>query len=225
MRKVQEPKGELGLGLLGDTAEQGSATPTGSATEAVLEASTNRPDDAPDLQFLEGRAISAAGLRMFTHAKVTRDVKVRATAAAIPYLEAQLERYRREVRELSSAAEGDSAEAAVAANRKLINAKRWVGWLSTDLAERKAKPYATARDVHRYIIKPDTDERQCRYCELPGLASEMDDAGSWTEWPQVCMETHRRAHLTMLWRGKTTVRQPCCCSAHISTALMRGPWP
>eukprot|EP01045_Picozoa_sp_COSAG04_P027783 COSAG04_NODE_4141_length_2273_cov_3.089376_1_plen_606_part_10 len=57
---------------------------------------------------------------------------------------------------------------------KLTNARRWLGWLQEDLEKRRKDPYCTGRDVHRYIIKPETDDLQCRYCELPGMAEQKD---------------------------------------------------
>ena len=57
---------------------------------------------------------------------------------------------------------------------QLTNARRWLHWLKEDRKQRKKHDYLTARDVHRYIIKPETDHLQCRYCELPGLAEQKD---------------------------------------------------
>jgi hypothetical protein len=38
--------------------------------------------------------------------------------------------------------------------------------LQSDLKSRKARPYMTTRDVHKYVIKAETDSLQCRYVEL-----------------------------------------------------------
>ena len=44
-----------------------------------------------------------------------------------------------------------------------------------DLAKRRKEPFVTARDVHRYIVKAETDDLLCRYCELPGMAEQKDE--------------------------------------------------
>ena len=38
-----------------------------------------------------------------------------------------------------------------------------------DLQRRDAKPYLTARDVHRLVIVPATEVTMIRYVELPGV--------------------------------------------------------
>eukprot|EP01043_Picozoa_sp_COSAG02_P087291 COSAG02_NODE_24590_length_683_cov_1.101027_1_plen_130_part_01 len=98
----------------------------------------------PNFTDLEGRAVSAAFLRWFSAEKVTQQLKRRATDAAIPYLEGQIQRRKQEIREL------ESMEVVKAHKRqhaiKLTNAERWLGWLCTDLEQRRAEPFVTARD-------------------------------------------------------------------------------
>eukprot|EP01045_Picozoa_sp_COSAG04_P000462 COSAG04_NODE_10_length_43369_cov_4.059025_42_plen_963_part_00 len=136
------------------------------------------PSVQPDFTHLEGRAVSAAFLRWFRAEKVTDELKQRATAAAIPYLEGQIERRTQEIAELQGAksveAVEDSAEGRKRHAIKLTNAKRWLGWLRTDLEQRQTEPFVTARDIHRYIVKAETDDLLCRYCELPGMAEQKD---------------------------------------------------
>ena len=40
------------------------------------------------------------------------------------------------------------------------------------LKKRKRKPYVLAHDVHRCIVKAETYDDMCRYCELPGMAEQ-----------------------------------------------------
>ena len=143
----------------------------GSDTDAV--GNCPQPDRLvpPDFTNLEGRAVSAAFLQWFSAEKVTQQLKRRATDAAIPYLEGQIERRKQEIRELKSMRVAEEHERHAI---KLANAKRWLGWLCTDLEQRRAEPFVTARDVHRYIVKAETDDLLCRYCELPGMAEGKD---------------------------------------------------
>eukprot|EP01046_Picozoa_sp_COSAG06_P024842 COSAG06_NODE_2049_length_7740_cov_9.497579_7_plen_320_part_00 len=152
--------------------------------QASLTANTSNPlspvvqPAGPTFRHLEDRAVSAAFLKKFAAEKVTREIERRATKAAVRYLKAQIGRRQQDVKELvatqKTAAVEDSAGGGKRHAINLTNANRWLGWLQEDLAKRKAKPYVTARDVHRYIIKPETEEHQCRYCDLPGLAEEKD---------------------------------------------------
>ena len=151
--------------------------------QASLTANTSNPlppvqPAGPTFRHLEDRAVSAAFLKKFAAEKVTREIERHATKAAVRYLKAQIGRRQQDVKELvatqKTAAVEDSAGGGKRHAINLTNANRWLGWLQEDLAKRKAKPYVTARDVHRYIIKPETEEHQCRYCDLPGLAEEKD---------------------------------------------------
>jgi hypothetical protein len=211
----------------------------------VLSGSAAAP---PSLQHLEDRAVTAAFLRQFTAEHVTEALATRATAAAVGYLEEQIERRKQEIAELEGmgAAAGGWAFMCIAAATitsdessdsgqkgtlepgaeiealdyrvddggfarikfargrlrrkgwvslesadgtrllqstradgppdpiKLVNCRRWLGWLGDDLQSRRAKSFLTARDVHRYIIKVQTDALRCRYCELPGVAHGLD---------------------------------------------------
>ena len=149
--------------LLADAGRTGTANPLASSTHVV-----SGQQHPPDLTHLEGRAVSAAFLSKFQAEKVTSAVKRRATAAAIPYLEAQIARREQAIKGLQQAgAVEDSDE-----SRKRHEIR--LGWLNEDLAKRKEKPFVPARDVHREIIKPETDGQRCRYCELPGLAEQKD---------------------------------------------------
>jgi hypothetical protein len=157
---------DLALGLLGGGVP-GTANPPTAHTTAT--------NPSPDLTRLEGRAVSAAFLRWFKREKVTQRLREHATHAATPYLEAQIVSRRQEIAELQEAGtEEGSAEGRKRHRNKLTNAKRWLGWLEEDLEKRKREPYVTARDVHRYIVKVETDELMCRYCELPGMAERCD---------------------------------------------------
>jgi hypothetical protein len=70
---------ELEAGLLGASISLAQEPPLGHAD--------NSP---PDFTHLEGRAVSAAFLRWLRAERVTDELKRRATAAAIPYLEAKM---------------------------------------------------------------------------------------------------------------------------------------
>ena len=159
---------------VGLMAESSHAAPFGGATDALGNCAaqmTDRALTAPDFTNLEGRAVSAAFLRWFCAEKVTRQLKRCATDAAIPYLEGQIERRKQEIRELESRGVAERCERHAI---KLTNAERWLGWLHADLEQRRAEPFVTARDVHRYIVKAETDDLLCRYCELPGMAEGKD---------------------------------------------------
>eukprot|EP01048_Picozoa_sp_COSAG05_P004251 COSAG05_NODE_223_length_13640_cov_1551.628979_1_plen_1104_part_00 len=147
----------------------------GLSSDASAPDSTNHP---PDFTHLEGRAVSADFLRRFRLEKVTYELKVRATDAAIPLLNSQIKKRTLEVKALEGTQEvgavEDSEEGRKQHENNLTNAKRWLVWLTEDLAKRKAEPYVTARDVHRYIVKAETDDLLCRYCELPGMAEQKD---------------------------------------------------
>ena len=126
--------------------------------------------------------MSASFLKRFHAEKITDELKRRATAAAIPWLQGQIERRMLEVAELKAAAAEPTQEGRLARATKLTNATRWLGWLIADLKQRRAEPFVTARDVHRYVIKAETDERMCRYCELPGMRTSRDRWDDTRRW-------------------------------------------
>eukprot|EP01048_Picozoa_sp_COSAG05_P018962 COSAG05_NODE_2872_length_2554_cov_2.243585_2_plen_517_part_00 len=115
----------------------------------------------PDFSVLEGRAVSAAFLERFTSERCTAQLMERATAAAIPFLETKIAEYERDVEN----------------NENTESAQQWLKWYRMDLAKRQRAPYLTARDVHRYIIKAATDDRMCRFCELPGVGEGREPPG------------------------------------------------
>jgi hypothetical protein len=122
---------------------------------------------------LEDRGVTAAFLHHFTEEHVTLAVAKRATAAAIPYLAGMIREREAELQELEAGAGGRGREL------RMVIGRRWLRWLQADLAKRKASPYLTARDVHRYIIKGLTDASMLRFCELAGVAEGFDsDTGA-----------------------------------------------
>lgn len=160
---MQGDSSDLASGLLGD--QWGGPAAAVAVSSMLSNLAGNSP--APNFEHLEGRAVTAAFLRKFRSENITPELERRATTAAIPYLGQQILRRENEIRDLllvEAASEGV----------QLKNARRWLEWLQMDLKRRRQKPFVTARDVHRYIIKPATDDKLCRYCELPGLAEARD---------------------------------------------------
>jgi hypothetical protein len=121
---------------------------------------------------IEGRAVSADFLRTFTSEKVVgRDELAReATAAAIAYLEHEIEQVRQELRQFDAqpidAGSLTRQNSARMRQKKKVRAK--LDLLKSDLRQRRKRPFLSTRDVHKLIIKRETDERYCRYVELPG---------------------------------------------------------
>ncbi len=121
---------------------------------------------------IEGRAVSAEFLRMFTREKVVgRDELAReATAAAIAYLEHEIQKVQRELRKFDAqpTAEGGLTRQNSVRMRQKKKVSEKLNLLKSDLRQRRKRPFLSTRDVHKLIIKPETDERYCRYVELPG---------------------------------------------------------
>lgn len=122
---------------------------------------------------IEDRAVSADFLRTFTKEKVLgrHELAREATAAAIKYLEHEIQTVQRELRRFEAATSKVSGgltreNSARLRQRKKLNEK--LDLLKSDLRKRRKRPFLSTRDVHRMIIKPETDERYCRYIELPG---------------------------------------------------------
>lgn len=121
---------------------------------------------------IEGRAVSADFLRTFTKEKVLgRDELAReATTAAIAYLEGEIETVQRDIQQYAPQRRSPGGltreSSARVRQKKKLNEK--LNLLRSDLRQRRKRPFLSTRDVHRMIIKPETDERYCRYVELPG---------------------------------------------------------
>ena len=106
------------------------------------------------VQSFEGRAVTFAFLRRLTDARVTKGMCRQAAKDAITYLEKQDELSPQQRRDLE---------------KRRRTRPTWA-------RRRLAAPYITGRDVHRYIVKAETDDLLCRYCELPGMAEQKDPA-------------------------------------------------
>ena len=141
--------------------------------EALVAMTAGRP--------IEHRAVSAAFLREFTAVHITPQLCKRATDEAIQYLNGQIEEvaaallgsglgsgpdtYSSEQTELTTT----TSTAQRGFSKQKLSAK--LKLLKLDLRRRKSRPYMSTRDVHKYIIKPQTDEQMCRYVELQWVQS------------------------------------------------------
>lgn len=123
---------------------------------------------------IEGRAVSADFLRAFTRKKVVgrEDLAREATAATITFLQGEIQKVKDELRRdhappTTSSPGGLTRESSARMRtKKKLNEK--LSLLKSDLKQRRKRPFLSTRDVHKLIIKPETDERRCRYVELPG---------------------------------------------------------
>jgi hypothetical protein len=131
---------------------------------------------------IEKRAVSATFLREFSATQITPQLCEVATAEAIQYLSQKIKEVAVQLVDLQrqrAAPDSEQAEltrASSAAQRvfsqQKLSAK--LELLNLDMRRRKKRPYMTTRDVHKLIIKVQTDIPMCRYTELPwvrGLSS------------------------------------------------------
>ena len=121
---------------------------------------------------IEARAVSADFLRTFTREKVVGRVELarEATAAAIAYLEREIQTAKEDLRRFDAQPKtrgGLTRESSARVRQKKKVADK-LNLLKSDLRQRRKRPFLSTRDVHKLIIKPETDERYCRYVELPG---------------------------------------------------------
>jgi tetratricopeptide (TPR) repeat protein len=124
-----------------------------------------------------------------TESEVTVDMKVKATDAAILFLQ---QRHGTTDSNPKNESDGlgssDSAPVLRTAssqqagrdmepsNEKSATVDRREYW-RRDLARRHAAPYVSGRDFHRYVIKAKTHDLMCRYIELPGILAATDGDG------------------------------------------------
>jgi hypothetical protein len=143
---------------------------------------------------IEYRACSAAFLRLFTR-KVTPDLKETATIAGIEYLEKDIKKFTDQVKSFNFNGEtligetkttlsvtqpllattfSRSSRLSKDAAKKLEEAKRHLSQRQYDLDERQKRKYMSTRDVHKYIVKKETDAKRCRYLELDEWENKRD---------------------------------------------------
>eukprot|EP01048_Picozoa_sp_COSAG05_P021099 COSAG05_NODE_3781_length_1841_cov_18.398967_1_plen_464_part_01 len=122
---------------------------------------------------IEGRAVSADFLRTFTSSKVLgRDDLARAaTDAAISFLQGEIRNVQQQLKRVDQQSSGPVG-ALTRENSARMRAKKKLteklSLLKADLKKRRKRPFLSTRDVHKLIIKPETDRLRCRYVELPG---------------------------------------------------------
>lgn len=170
---------------------------------------------------IEERAMSAAALRAFTRRCVAAcgaQAQAQATEEGKRHLEgkkaqlsARLEAAEAEVKQLASGqgrggvGGGGFKEAKAAAERL----RRKLQLVEADLAARQGrKPYMTTRDVHKYIIKPETDPLLCRYVELP-------------QWCVV--RDLKSIHQPKGFKGGEMAVHHSCC-ADTESRVLQGEW-
>ena len=141
---------------------------------------------APSIEGIEHRAVSAAFLRRFTSSRVTADRSLarRCKKEGVKFLKDRIKELEEEHAALQarmqrsvvtgSLSRGLSAET-LGSDDKLAQLERRLAQFKFDLSERKARDYMTTRDVHREIVKVETDERCCRYVEQPDWLDAEDD--------------------------------------------------
>lgn len=159
-----------------------------TANGAVVQTIGASPLVIPRNPTIEGRAVSAAFLRAFTDRYVVAhpDLARTATNEALAYLDKQIQEVQNKLTELVSprADAGESASGTVlrrgtsAAIRSKMVLQQKLKVLQEDVAARKRKAFLSTRDVHKYIIKAETDARKCRWVELPGWGDGVDSSGA-----------------------------------------------
>jgi len=141
---------------------------------------------APSIEGIEHRAVSAAFLRRFTSSRVTADRSLarRCKKEGVKFLKGRIKELEAEhaalqTRMQRSVVTGSLSRglsrASLGSDDKLAQLERRLAQFKFDLSERKARDYMTTRDVHREIVKVETDERRCRYVEQPDWIDAEDD--------------------------------------------------
>jgi hypothetical protein len=161
---------------------------------------------------IESRGLSAKALRIFTDSLVPGEHLQAANDAAVAFLQRRRAELRQQADELIDVvdAEEDPGSNTVDTRAKLDMTMRSFSLVEADLKCRREQPYMTTRDVHKYIIKPATDARLCRFVELSEWAAGLDNGGrsfvglsdyfvshSWdTGWLELleAIEAHQAAH-------------------------------
>eukprot|EP01045_Picozoa_sp_COSAG04_P013317 COSAG04_NODE_938_length_9314_cov_3.854287_2_plen_324_part_00 len=171
--------------------DEGTVCPVSLDHDAQPQPPARFPDGpplrrAPSIEGIEHRAVSAAFLRRFTSSRVTADRSLarRCKKEGVKFLKDRIKELEEEHAALQarmqrsvvtgSLSRGLSAET-LGSDDKLAQLERRLAQFKFDLSERKARDYMTTRDVHREIVKVETDERCCRYVEQPDWLDAEDD--------------------------------------------------
>ena len=136
---------------------------------------------SPSPLAIEQRAVSAAFLRLFTKTKVNLAFSKQSTKESISWNKSQISLLESQLKEIETTNQANQNQQ-VATNinintnnilEKIEELKRRLSQFKYDLKERESRtPYMATRDVHSKIIKKETDDKLCRYLELPEWAGQ-----------------------------------------------------
>ena len=151
----------------------------------------------PPLEVIEGRGVSVRFLQRFTQTFVTDSLAAQATTDAIPFLERKIREIEQQLAlgsesgvdtgelfgilidrydagavsrdEFRTRCEAHAKAAQRRSNKDQLESALHI--FQSDLKRRLKRPFVTARDIHKLIIKAHCDPLMCRYCELPSGAA------------------------------------------------------
>jgi hypothetical protein len=128
---------------------------------------------------IETRAVSAAFLREFTESQVTHELAAAASADAVTFLTEQIQTVSGQLIELTKHSRSGERRSLTRMDSKQVRSQQQLSakldLLKLDLAKRKRRPFMTTRDVHRLIIKRQTDDSMCRFLELRAWSERRQD--------------------------------------------------